>query len=111
MIEKYKKGKHSYTRWDKHSKQVSTKTSKQKEAPKQALQVEVPAGMAEGKRVNVFGLHSKKDEFVVDFGCAKGTGPGGGVGGVKIVSRVIMSPRQAKKLMLQLEKAIEKGEQ
>ncbi|MBN1621916.1 MAG: DUF3467 domain-containing protein [Endomicrobiales bacterium] len=113
MIDKYKKGRRVYTHWDKKSEQVTIVPKKNKELPdgNKSIKIEVPSFLVSGKRVNFFVIHSNRNEFIVDFGVQsvpmnKGDAAEQNTTNVKIVSRVIMSPRQAKKFLLKLEKQL-----
>jgi hypothetical protein len=104
MVDKYKKGRRIYTHWDKKSEQVTVPSRKKGPVVQDAvktLQVEVPAVLASGKRADFFLIHSNKEEFVIDCGLKVL-----GSGKIRIVERIIMSPKNAKRFMRDLERRV-----
>lgn len=106
MIDKYKKGRRVYTHWDKKTEQVTVlpevKKDEQPSVQAPNIAVEVPQEHVPGKRANVFVVHNSGDDFVLDCALRQ---PGSEK--VRVVSRVVMSPKTAKRLMKTLEKNIE----
>lgn len=100
-IKKYKSGKRVYTHWDKKVEQVtvySKKKSKQKKEKKE-LKIHLSDMQPEANMINLFRVTHTKEEFIFDFFNAKGAK-------AKLVSRVIVAPGTAKKLINALKKEI-----
>jgi hypothetical protein len=98
MIDKFKKGRHVYTHWDKNSKQVTVLPKTKKETG-QTINIEVPQELVNGTRANVFVISHSNDEFVFDFAFLPPN-----QNNARITQRVITSAKQAKKILLTLEK-------
>ena len=99
MINKYKKGKHIYTRWNKSIKQVTAvgkRKSKDKEKLIKSAEKEISRA---GMYANEFITHSNKDEFIIDSIFLNRESKK-----AKVVSRVITSPQNAKKFYNLLKK-------
>lgn len=113
MFKKYQSGKRVYTTWGKSAEQV-TVISKKPASPAgrhtKDANTEKPAkedatskpGLVVGSPANLFMIHMSPDEVVIDF-ChvllndqLK----------AKVVSRVIMSPRHAKRFLKTLETSL-----
>jgi hypothetical protein len=89
MIDRFKKGKRVYTRWDNKSEQVTVPSRKRQTGPVPPA-VEIQAPVPDGRPATEFIIHHRADEFVIDFIFVTGA-----VG--RIVSRIIMKPSAAKK--------------
>ncbi|MCB4791387.1 MAG: DUF3467 domain-containing protein [Elusimicrobia bacterium] len=100
MIDSYKKGKHIYTHWDKKSEKVTVVPKNTKE-PSSTITVEVPTYLINGFRANIFFISHNEDEFVIDFGFLPPN-----QNNARISTRVVLSPRQVKKILLTLEKKL-----
>ena len=98
MIDKFKKGRHVYTHWDKNSKQVTVLPKTKKETEK-TINIEVPKELVSGIRANVFVISHSNDEFVFDFAFLPPN-----QSNARVMQRVVVSPKQAKKIFLTLEK-------
>ena len=98
MIDKYKKGRHVYTHWDKNTKQV-TVLPKDKKTAEHSINIEVPKELVSGTRANVFIISHSNDEFIFDFAYLPPNQDS-----ASVMQRVVVSPKQAKKILLTLEK-------
>ena len=101
MIDSYKKGKHIYTHWDKKSQKV-TVVPKAKNESTASINIEVPSALIAGVRSNVFMISHNEDEFVIDFAYLPPN-----QNNARVCSRVVLTPKQAKKILLTLEKNFE----
>jgi hypothetical protein len=100
MVERYRKGKRTYTQWDKKTEQVTVPSKIKRTA--QDIAIEVPLQLGNGKTANLFIVQHREEEFIVDF-CFLPSG----TAKARLVERVIMNPRQTKMLLVRLEKAIQ----
>ncbi|MFH1282848.1 MAG: DUF3467 domain-containing protein [bacterium] len=101
--ERYKKGKHIYTKWDKHSREVRVVNEKHTEVPKEQTQlnVEIDDALAQGVYCNLAAITHNDNEFVFDFLFVQPQGKK-----ARVRSRVITSPQHAKRFLEALTKNV-----
>ena len=75
-------------------------------APSQKLQVQLDDDVAQGVYSNLVLLNHTENEFVLDFAFIQPAN-----GRAKVRSRVISSPRHTKRLLLALQKNVERYEE
>lgn len=91
-MKKYIKGKHEYIYWDKTTKQVK----KIKKEKRKTLKIEVSLDEETSTcKADGFNIFFNKNEFIID--ALKSEFPDK----LRVVSRIILSPKTAKKLSLQ----------
>ena len=104
---KFKKGKHTYTDWGKGIKEVK-KVSEVKKNVKKDMPIKIDEETALGQYANLGYITHSAEEFTLDFIYV----PPGASDKVKaqVVSRVIVSPGHAKRLVMALSENVAKYE-
>lgn len=98
-IKKFKKGKHEYIKWGDKIKEVK----KMKEDKK--LEIKVPESSENGLYSNLAFIAHTEEEFILDFIFLQPQKPAG-----KLVSRIILNPKHAKRFLSALNENIKKYE-
>jgi hypothetical protein len=99
MVERYSKGKRTHTRWDRKSEQITVAAKRRPPLPEP--KIPVSAEDIRPVRANLFIVHHRAEEFVIDFGFIPP-----GAAKVRVAQRVITSPVHAKALCKALERMI-----
>jgi len=101
---KFAKGKHTYTKWNKNIKEVTTMAETNEQKPGQ-IQIEMDEATAQGAYSNVAFITHNDTEFVFDFVYVQPQQPK-----AKVRARVITNPVHAKKFLQALADNIKKYE-
>ncbi|MFH1367521.1 MAG: DUF3467 domain-containing protein [Elusimicrobiota bacterium] len=101
MFKKYQKGKHVYSTFDGKSERVTVISRKKEKDETPPLEIEISPSEIDGKISNLYMVYHSPEEFMIDF-CLVLPGQNK----AKVLNRVIMSPRHAKRFMKVLESAL-----
>ena len=103
---RFKRGKHTYTRWGPNFKEVRVDGAKKDQCPSNQkpppISVDIDANTAMGVYSNLTMVHRSATEVILDFVFLQ---PGQHRG--RLRSRVILSPRQVKRVAELLSKTAE----
>ena len=99
-MEKYRKGSHSYMKWDKKSTEVRKMGAQEKK-----IQIEIEPREEKGTYANFALISHTKEEVIFDFAFMQPQKPS-----ARVVSRVVMSPAHAKRFALAASDNIKKYE-
>lgn len=107
---RFKRGKHTYTNWGHNFKEVRIegKPKEKPAAPPQqtSLSIDIDSTTDMGVYSNLTMVHKSPTEVILDFIFLQ---PGRNRG--RLRSRVILSPKQAKKLSALLEKSVQEDKE
>jgi len=101
--ERFQKGRHVYTKWDKNTREVRVMRENETDIPKkQELQIEIDDQTAQGVYSNLASIINSKDEFIFDFMFVQPQSPK-----ARVRSRVITSPEHARRFLNALAKNLD----
>jgi hypothetical protein len=101
--ERFRKGKHIYTKWDKYTKEVRVMAEKEVPQPAEPqLNIEIDDVTAQGVYANLASITNNDNEFIFDFIFVQPQAPK-----ARVRSRVVTSPQHAKRFLNALAKNIE----